>query len=327
MYYYRVSRRLVSLAAIGFAWLLVLLCHATPAPDPTTLVQGVESYRLQTPPSRLHIHIIFKDPTQTCLTDALVEFDGNNRRYEYTWDGSRVRDFFDGSQIALFDGREVTLRNIDDATSDLMFDPRLIGLSTAYTWQESLGLNLPYRTASSIKMIGLEQVGDNPAWHVQLITESPAAYQVDLWASSDNGFKVYKYETSWTSGHTVTTSYYENTNYPWLPSRVESQSYNSAGKLRFQYVVSLVEAEPNVELSSNTWSLAGLELPLGTTIDDRRIEKRLGTWNGTGIRAAYVVPTEPPKQTSKLVLLLLIFGVSIIPLFYLSTKSRPVKDN
>jgi hypothetical protein len=320
--YSSIRHRLVCAVASGVVWLLALLCHATPSPDPTTLVEGIESSRLQIPASQLHIHMVFKTAIIAKSHDVLVEFDGENRRYEDISGGPKLRGFFDGSQVALFDGSQVTLRDVTDDTGDLMFDPRLLGLTMAYSWKENIIMALPYRTASSIKLVGMEQVGDRSAWHIQLLTKSPATYQVDLWASGDDGFKVYKYAVSFEGGRTVATSYYDNTIYYWLPSKVESQSYNSEGELRFEQIVSLVEAKSNADLPKTAWTLAGLQLPTGTDIVDRRIKQRVGTWNGTAIRPIAPEPLTPQDQPKMRTFILCVFVISFVPLFYVLWKQK-----
>jgi peroxiredoxin len=50
-------------------------------------------------------------------------------------------------------------------------------------------------------------------------------------------------------------------------------------------------AEYDVEIEEATWTLAGLNMPVGTTVTDARINRSLGYWNGSGLSQRF-----PPKN-------------------------------
>lgn len=310
------------MSSFCIAWHFSLGCNAVPPPDAKALVMGVESSRLQIPPSKMRLHMVFETALSATHNNTLVEFDGEERRFENIGSESSERGFFDGTQVGLFDGRELTLRNITDATTDAMFDPRLLGLTVIYSWEDTLSGALPYRTASSIKMVGLEDVNGESAWHIQIINESPSPERVDLWTSKNEDFRVLKYQVSFDGGYDVAVSYY-NQKSSWLPSMVKSQSFSSGGMLRFQLEVSILEARAYVDFPKNNWTIAGLQVPVGTDIVDRRILRRIGTWNGNGIQpeAGDSAGSAPdPKETR--IMLLFLFVISIIPFIYLINKKK-----
>ena len=255
-------------------------CYAQ-SPDPITLIQGVEMARLKIPPSRLHFHLVFRSQSRTTESDRIMEFDGDRRRSV----GLTPQDlslFYDGSQACLYDPsrKYASFRDIRDSTADALFDPRTIGLSPVLGWAASVSDHLPYKQGR-VEMVGREQVRGIDTWHVRISIENPYKYQIDLWIGDTERFPVYRYDATYDTERQSVTSFYENKDYPWLPSKAESSFYNTNGTINLELTASITKAEANVAFSETNWTLAALNMPVGTPVMDRRTKLTVGYWNGT----------------------------------------------
>lgn len=300
-------------------------CNAD-SPDPMVLLQGVEQSRLQIPASRLTAEMVYTNSLASVSKQLVVEFDGNKRRYISS--ETKSGDLFDGSQAICFDGKNsVTLRDTSDATANYLFDPRLLGITTTYSWGETIETAVPYQNVKKIELIGSEQIDGLPVWHVRLIDSYDQ--QINLWIDSDHGFKVYRYNFSIFGETNSTLSYYENPNYPWLPSRVET-SYRSGtnGSILSGRTISILKAE-KAKLPENIWTIAGVQPSVGAAVSDLRIKQRIGYWNGHGLsQRADLEPEYESVKPSKwfLVLMIITFlvGPAILLWHYYSSKRKSV---
>lgn len=290
-------------------------------PDPITLIQGVEMARLQIPPSRLHFHVVYRDLLRKNESDHVIEFDGNKRRsLPLTPQGASL--FYDGSQACLYspDRKQASFRDIQDATPDALFDPHTLGLDSGLGWPLMVADLLPYREGG-VEMVGREMVRGIETWHVRISLSKPFKHQRDLWIGDATGFPVYRYDLTLESERQTVMSFYESPSYTWLPSRVECSSVDTNGTLRFGLTVTLTKAEAQVSFSETNWTLAGLNLPVGTQVMDRRTKLTIGYWNGTSVtplevwragqRAQHAAPIR--SQYPRAIVWVLLIATAIIP--------------
>jgi hypothetical protein len=303
---------------------VTLKCFAQ-TPDPVILIQGVEQARLQIPPSRLHIHVVFRDPLRSHERDHVLEFDGDRRR-SLPSPPQNVGLFYDGSQVCRYipSNKQASFRDIADSTSDTLFDPRTLGLSVGLGWNLTVSDLLPYKQGT-VEMVGKEQVHGIDAWHVRILLKKPFNYSRDLWIGDTDKFPVYRYEVNLENQKHSIISFYDNKTYPSLPSRVECSSSNTNGTLRFGLVVTITKAEQNVAFPEANWTLAGLNLPVGTEVMDRRTKLTIGYWNGTNVTPFEVWAAGkraknerqiPPKH-SKMVVWIFLCASAIFPIVIL----------
>lgn len=309
---------------------MIFYC-ADAAPDPLTLIQGIESAREQIPPSRLLIKSITMVRNITNEHIHWVIFDKERRYYKRT-NGPPVQTLFNGSEAIIYNGNSVIIRNLDSGTADHLYDPRLLGITTSYIWYETFQSALPYRKSSKIELIGQEKIEDKDAYHVRLI--QPVRDQkriIDLWIDAKNNFRVYRYEECSEPREMrncgITRSFYEYDNYPYLPSRVETEDYVN-GNLRFKTMTQIIYAEANVKIPETTWSLAGMEIPKNTPVSDVRISKLIGYWDGKRlIPQVDHKPLHPPVSISRVIILIVLVLLSVLPislaLVYYYRKKKP----
>jgi hypothetical protein len=329
----RLRWRALLVPSLILTWIIGFDCFAQ-SPEPITLIQGAEMARLQIPPSRLGYHLVYRDPSRKNESDHVIEFDGDKRRSL----GSTPRDaslFYDASQACLYDPTQkyASFRDMHDDTADPLFDPRTLGLSLGLGWALTVSDLLPYKQGS-VEMVGKEQVRGIDAWHVRISMETPFKYHRDLWIGDTEGFPVYRYDVTLDTELQTIMSFYENKSYPWLPSRVECTSFNTNGTLRFGLTVTITKAEANVAFSETNWTLAALNMPVGTPVMDRRTKLTVGIWNGTSLtpfevwtanRRAKDGVQMPPKHSRTIVWIFLLV-VSVLPVLLwkgLNKKKQP----
>jgi|WetSurMetagenome_2_1015567.scaffolds.fasta_scaffold62496_3 hypothetical protein len=261
---------------------------AQDSPDPLLLVQGAESARQQIAASSLKLRYIYCDLITTNESVVLADFDGNVRRFEHPARDANRSDWssvFDGSRAITYEERlnQAAYRSVTTEQNELMlFDPRLLGLISAYAWDQSLQAAFPYRLESEkLELLGREAVGGRAAWHVRFSARTGSPDPTDYWIDDSTGFRVYRTDCNGIQ----TFSEYDNTNYPWLPSRVISRAYGHLrpvpGEIpRYTKEVQILEARANLSFPTNTWGLAGLKLKPGTDVIDLSLSRGLGVWDG-----------------------------------------------
>jgi len=261
-------------------------------PNPVSLLQGVESARLQIPPSSLTVKFIFKDSLVTNESLVTVDFDGNLRGFtavSQRADDAQYQTVFDGEKAICYDEglHQVSYRSLGDQTSMKLFDPRAIGLSAYNGWVDSVENNLPYDIKpNKIELIGREDVENRLAWHVRLINVASFGNIVrDFWIDDTRGFRVYRVDFNGVE----TYSYYESDSYPWLPSRVIVREFRSASDgtkvLVAERGLEILEAKSNVKLPKVRWTVASMSIKPGADVVDFALQRKIGIWDGKRIVA------------------------------------------
>ncbi len=300
-------------------------------PDPVSLLQGVEALRLQVPPSTLKIHYVNKDSFLTNEKDYTVDFDGDKRRFiTDPKSGHDERAVFNGSEVITYraDNEQAEICNITGGNLMCLFDPRLIGLSPYFQWPERVDVLIPYRTATKIEMVGRELVGSNQAWHVRVLMPPPA-YSSDFWIDAE--FRVHRHDMI----SVETWSFYDNREYPWLPTRVESKEYDAKHMLTSERVCKILEARTNIKLPESTWTISGLNMPtglpnmpLGIPVIDLRLHQRVGYWTGKGLNHEVIFKSSTPATPAKrnfvafIIVILVLIGPAALLYFLRRSKQN-----
>jgi hypothetical protein len=228
---------------------------------------------------------------------------------------------YDGEKVILYDGAgAVTIRDTSNPTSDYLFDPRLLGITTTYTWKGSLAKALPHQTALQSECIGREALPQGSAWHVRMI--DVYKQQIDTWIDDSHGFRVYRYDFAIPDLYTNTTvSFYENRDYPWLPSRVETRSYQPKNGLRSERLITVLKAEANLPAPEKTWTIAGVSPPNGSPVSDLRVKKRMGYWNN-GTLTSNPPPAPVPHALTPRTRALVVITFALVSMAFLFLALR-----
>lgn len=283
-------------ASVAFSTSISL---ADELPSPVVLVRAVESMRLQIPPSTLLLRVVVSSQsTEPYVRELRVLFDGDRTRFQVDYSSIEetpqpIRCLFNGEYIIHYDGKtDVTFRDSGDATGDLLFDPRLLGISTRLLLGETVSSALPYRDAHTVELMGREAISGVSTWRVRL--SDRAGGIVEVWIDPTANFQVLRYEVVSPDGMSATTrSYYDASVYPWLPTRSVTRVDYGPGKSGYEVEMLLLEGTSHVSIGPETWTIAGLSPPVGATIEDRRIREILGHWDGTRLRPYHGDLAEP----------------------------------
>lgn len=306
-------------------------CYSEDGPDPKMLLRGVLSIREQIPPSHLHIRAGYEGAFSRSEPEYIILFNRELRYFASTNSTSALRMLFDGKDVIRFDGESsVILRDLDTQMADYLFDPRLLGITTSYAWGATIQNSL-HLQASHIELVGREEINGKTSWHVRMVENNGC--EIDIWIDDTRAFSVYRVVERFRGyGYRTAQSFYDNANYPRLPSRVEGEEFDSEGKLLCKRRLSILGAGANVKISDSTWTLggllAGLKLPTWVPVTDVRTRKLIGYWRDG--RLGPPVPWEPapvaPKLNVKRVTLMAAMALLLFVPIFIAWWNRARRD-
>lgn len=294
--------------------------------NPRALLEGVVSVREQIPPSYLHIRYTFESRLIRRESEYVVLFDGALRYFARTNSNERSRALFDGKDVMLLGGDDsVIVRDLHTQTSDLLFDPCALGI-TSYSWHITPRVAMSV-DAAKISLVGEERINGRVCQHVR--AENPE-WTVDAWIDPSADFGVYQHETNSRGGRTTMRSVYENTAYPWLPSRVEQDSYRPDGSFMGRKIVDVLEARKAGRISMETWTLGGLlqglTLLTWVPVTDVRKGECIGFWRDGRLGPPFPwepAPAPPPMSFRRVAILVVLAALVAGPLVFFWLRRPP----
>jgi len=324
------SRVQINKLILGISLLLNVIEYGLlAAPDPMTLLKGVESAREQIPPSRLLMRKYVQTTIVTNDYYYLVLFDREKRYFKRT-NNLPVHTMFNGSEVIISQqmnnyGYLVEIRNLDMRTADSLFDPRILGIDASLGWTDTIQSCLLINQDVKVELIGKEQIDNKDVWHIRITSESHSVIR-DLWIDDKNNFRVYQYKDCFGDKTnlicSIAKSYYENEEYPWLPSRVEINVYNGT-----KYNIQILKGETIVKIPETQWTLAGMEIPKNTPVNDDRILRRIGYWDGKRLIPEGENPKPIPKVSfGKPAIFIILILLSVIPLTIVVVRNLRKKE-
>ncbi len=196
-----------------------------------------------------------------------------------TYDGAVLLDLSDISATE----KNLFQTSIEDPVkSDAgsrLFDPRILGLNPSPFVKHTIESCLAYDHAESVELSGKETVEGVAAWHVRVPF---AKYHVndDFWIDVNHPSHVVKCELN---GQTAFSKF--DAAHPEDPIPIEVRTVGFYGRERARYEESYLRGTTryNVPIDPASWTLAGLNMPVGTRVFDYRTSQILGYWNGTGL--------------------------------------------
>lgn len=167
------------------------------------------------------------------------------------------------------------------------FDARYLGLRTGLPDTRSIEYWLSISKAKSINLVGRESVEGIPAWHVQVPRENGPT--LDFWFDAARSDRVLKQS----EGNAWVLSKYDETNpSDPIPVEVRMRASNPDGSPWSDTRFIRSTAQFNMPVDPASFTLAGLGMPVGTSVSDARIHRLLGYWTGIGFSE------QPPPKTS-----------------------------
>jgi RNA polymerase sigma factor (sigma-70 family) len=183
---------------------------------------------------------------------------------------------------------------VDDAREgraggEYFFDPRYLGLRSSLSFGGTIESYLGYPEAKGVSLMGEATEEGVAAWHVRVQTKSERL--LDFWIDRARPERVIKQS----EGSDFVVSKYSDTNpRDPLPTEVTTtRSYANEGR---KFITRFVRSKTrlNRTIDPVSFTLAGLGMPVGTSISDTRISRGLGYWTGSGLS------DNPPKKDGEI---------------------------
>ena len=189
------------------------------------------------------------------------------------YDGVSLLDYW------VTDGKpaHMTIDDPNKGTTQFIFDPRCLGLRTSVFVRRTVEDCLGYNEAKSITLVGGEIVEGSPAWHVRVRSKYDEI--LDFWMEMAHPERLLKSA----HGSDVALSRYAGpgSSDP-IPTEVTTMDYrNGSPSFGKRFIRS--KSEFNVPVEPASFTLAGLGIADGTSVDDIRIHRSIGYWTGVGL--------------------------------------------
>jgi hypothetical protein len=263
--------------------------RAAPAAEPPSalaLLRGVEMARKPNLPLRARIVYEQISPGRSGKLECIVECDGVRRRFEHpsstrgvsgtvvVMDGEEFYQFRrkENESVYVFDQRRAV-----GSRGVLCFDPRVLGLSDLMSVDETVRGDLLYEVGK-FDVVGREQIDGVSAWRVKGM-----AYGAEhtFWIEEPS-FRVHRMTVRTTGIDIDVRSEYDGPDGDAiLPKRVHIMRVEP-NRTR-EREVTVISVEWNAVIPPERFTLKSMNLPKNTPIDDDRIQRRLGYWNGEAL--------------------------------------------
>ncbi len=158
-----------------------------------------------------------------------------------------------------------------------IFAPACLGLSINASMTDTIQGDLAFNGAKSITLVGKEDVLGTPAWHVHVQSKYDAP--LDFWIEAAHPSRLLKSAY----GSDMAMSQYDDTGLgEAIPTEVLLVRIRK-GSIDYRQRFVRSKARFNIAIDPTNFTLAGLNLPVGTDVHDDRIMRRIGYWTGTGL--------------------------------------------
>lgn len=308
---------------------------ASATPDPVALLKGVAAARLRIKSGEMQFIVARHDYEYAIRTNyglLKVAFDDGRQRFEQleresfivsTEPGADqiVKDkrielggdedelarlgligFFDDHSRLINDGKTVTKfdfnqTEIDEArkgSGRYAFDPRILGLTDGLFPFASVESCIGYTNAQSVELLGREDVDGISAWHVRV--EVMTNWGFDFWIDPAHPTHVLKQQALNRRGMVYST--YDDKN-PDDPLPIQTHEIDQFGNdpRPWDFWMTRTNTRYNVPINPKAFTLAGLEMPIGTPVVDVRLMKRIGYWTRSGLADNF--PRNAPRPATQ----------------------------
>ncbi|GHT11730.1 hypothetical protein FACS1894170_05690 [Planctomycetales bacterium] len=260
------------------------------APKATALLKGVEQERSKYQCFRMCYTEHRAEEGKT--VDQIVDFDHGKIRKEHL-----PNDLFYGMKGVLLDDVIYTMStgynegdlaivalNTVNASGAGIYDPRLLGLTDMMSHRHPLREVITAYT--------------NKRWDLQQTTFKGRSMYLLTWKKKNNtddeevwkvwveepGFRIYRITKVASYGDIILESDYADSNRTPFPTTIKVSRKAGLGKIKnetiFDRTITVTQFEEKKSFPPETFTYAGMNLPLNTAVVDYRIQRRLGYWNG-----------------------------------------------
>lgn len=208
---------------------------------------------------------------------------------------SDTRSIWNGSELLQYRSHENTADYVQPirGETEKMYDPRHFGMHQFFLLKQSIDGPLLLIEAPDIvyKLVGLENVEGQSAWHVQVHLPSKKQ-DYHYWIDNTDQFRLYKMIV----GNTTTVSKFHLSDKHSIPYEVNVTEKDDQGALRITWKWYNISYTDKIEEKIDIGNITSLGLRVGCTVNDQRIKKRLGYWNGNGISEDLPVAIQTAKE-------------------------------
>lgn len=201
---------------------------------------------------------------------------------------SRLVSVYDGDALMIYRASDWTTARRNGSTQvqaaghgggGHLFDPRCIGLSFVLYEGTALETCMGFREARTIALAGREEVDGIAAWHVRVLTRYDE--WLSFWFDVEHPTRVLKVQSR---SETMRSKYESRIDDVPIPTEV---MHLGGAKGRTITVTRVRYLRRNARLDAPidpaVFTLAGLDMELGTSVTDVRNHRALGYWNGAGL--------------------------------------------
>jgi hypothetical protein len=212
--------------------------------------------------------------------------DGENRRFEV------FRGKHGQAQVILIKGNEFfgfrrkayedlciyDIKRAVGTRGDMAFDPRTLGLSDTMVVDTNCRSYLWYDGAHTVKLDGVEKLGNATVSRVKATRGNVTS---TYWIQ-EPGFQVHRrlVESEFARIDIISTFSSAHGDSP-FPTRVEA--LKTANGKSWNTVWNISEFEVGIDISPERFTVAAMDLPIGTVLSDYRINRIVGYWDGQGV--------------------------------------------
>lgn len=256
-------------------------------PSAEALLRGVAETRMRY--QSLHAELTIDDRTEPFRMTLIVDIADNGRlcRFERLADDDSLGEvvIVDHDELRGFRREPNEEVCLDDAKTalgryeGLVCEPRLLGLTATHSATGPLEEYLCRDAAHSPVVLGKEELDGSVVWRVQAAGESVVS---TFWIE-DSTFRVHKRVDTWEDGCCEIWSYFDGDETCPLPSRVHVLTVRS-GQDVLQASLAVRKLVLDEKPSAERFALSSMDLPVNTPVVDRRLDRRIGYWNGQGLQ-------------------------------------------
>jgi hypothetical protein len=146
----------------------------------------------------------------------------------------------------------------------------------------------------SASLVGREEVDGIPAWHVEVRTTN--GWRFEFWLDVAHPAHVIRQEDPNLSGW-LTAKFDPSHPADPLPVEIHQVDHYGGKPEPWNTWMTRLQSRINVPIDSKAFTLAGLEMPMGTWVADRRLRRSIGYWNGTVLSSEFP-RNVPPSESS-----------------------------
>jgi len=188
------------------------------------------------------------------------------------YDGQAVTDYWETDS-----SNPSTAIDKPGRSSVFIFDPRCLGITTSLYVENRIEACLDYKEAKAITLASQESIEGNPTWHVQVQSKYNSTF--DYWIDALHPTRVLKLQVN----GNVALSRFSVTDFrdP-LPIEVRNIDYRD-GVPRYETRVLRLGTQYDIPIDPACWTLDGLHMKVGATVNDNRVSRTIGYWTGAGL--------------------------------------------